>query len=1225
MPLSACPNREQLSGYVLGALNEPTCEAIAEHVETCATCEATVQSLEHRPDTIVEQLRLPAPEDRYAKEPACAHAIARIEALDSVLAAGGDTNAGSPRPTLALGGTLRVYRLLEKLGEGGMGTVYRALHTDLDKVVALKVLSGKRIDDERAVARFRREMKAVGKLEHPHIVRALDAGVEAGTHYLVMEHVAGLDVGKVVERLGPLPPADACEVVRQAALGLQHAHEHGLIHRDVKPSNLILSGPVVKVLDLGLARLAERSAETSSELTREGQLMGTLEYMAPEQGLDTHSVDARADVYSLGATLYKLLCGQAPFSGGRYAAPLQKAMGLALDEAPPVRERRAAKLAERGATSSAEVPEALAALVHRMLAKDPAQRPATAAKVATALEPFCRGSDLAALLQRASAAPSTRAAEQTISTDDHRSLGSSLREPAPVEAPPEREVEPPAPRTPAPQAAPRRKRVAVLVAAGLLFLVGSIVLAQIIIRIRDNQGKIVAEVTIPEGKTGEIVRDGKVIATIPGEKEPSGAKPPATGATIQPAPLPPVKGGEPLSPLALVQHPAEIKGVRSWTLETISHRGAVFGATYSPDGRWLATGGEDGAIRLWEPGTGRLIHALVGHDGGGAAAKNASGVDALCWAPDSKTLASAEPDGTVRLWNAEAGRLLRTWQAHQTEVVAIAWSPDGTTLASSGQDCTVRLWETASGQPRWSLQGNNPSYRLAWSPDGKMLALAGLDPGELWFTDPESGKVRSKVKGAPEAIRALAWSPDGKRLVTGGHFGGLLQIWNAQASQLLETHEMKGRALLSAVWSPDSKRVAFGIENDCVYLWTPGSGKPVRFLERLIANPLALTWSPDGKTLVTGEVDGTIQLWDAASGELTQTLRSHPQPLFGYYAVVAWSPDGKTIAALFGEKIALWDTASGLLRGTPGDGRGLGSLAFSPDGAVLACAYQDHIVLQEPASGMVLRELRGGGALIAWSSDSKILASLGAKETLCLWEAATGKLLHTLEGHPIASAVLGLAWSPDNKVLASGANDGTIGLWDAATGKLLHRLKARDLGATCAFAWSPDGKSLASGGYDQSPVHVWDAGTGDLLNTLLGHKGNVICLFWSPDGKTLVSGGDRDGQRYWDAATGRLLRTLKVPPLGVPSPDCRYQVGGTAHLRLSDATTGQALGSLVPLLNDRYLAVTASGHYRGSPGLERDLVYVVQTDKGQETLTPEQFAQRYGWKNDPTRVHLIEK
>jgi serine/threonine protein kinase len=273
------------------------------------------------------------------------------------------------------------YQLLLPLGEGGMGTVWKARHTVLEKIVALKLLPDERVHSPALLARFQLEMKAVGRLSHTHIVQAFDAGA-AEVPYLAMEYVDGTDLLRLLRERGPLPVANVCDLIRQAALGLQHAHEAGLVHRDVKPSNLMLTtGGVVKLLDLGLARLCTDEPGDSAH-TAAHALLGTPDYMAPEQLLDAHSADIRADVYSLGCTLYHLLAGKPPFSGPDHKSLAAKRQAH-LREAPP---------SLRGPRP--DVPEALEQLVNRLLAKNPDDRPATPALVAEALVPFCTGSVL---------------------------------------------------------------------------------------------------------------------------------------------------------------------------------------------------------------------------------------------------------------------------------------------------------------------------------------------------------------------------------------------------------------------------------------------------------------------------------------------------------------------------------------------------------------------------------------------------------------------------------------------------------------------------------------------------------------------------------------------------------------------------------------------------------------------------------------------------------------
>ena len=381
------PNRDKLADYLLGKLPEDQADEIIAHLEDCVSCDDTMQSLQPTPDTVIEKLHgAPAP-DPLADEEGCRDMVQRISEIGQD-SADDASDLESKTVDLEASGVVREYRLLEKLGQGGMGAVYKALHTKLDKTVAIKLLPAHRMEDAVNVARFEREMKAVGQLEHPHIVGARDAGEANGTHYLVMELVEGDDLAVLSKRFGALSVAEACELIRQAALGLQHAHERGMVHRDIKPSNLMLAkGPPakVKILDMGLALLEDGPVRDGRELTSTGQLMGTIDYMAPEQGVSTHDVDVRADIYSLGATLYRLLAGRAPFGGPGFETMMKKLTALAGEEPQSLRELRS------------DIPEKLAAIVHRMLAKSPNDRPASAEEVVRLLDPFAASADLGSL------------------------------------------------------------------------------------------------------------------------------------------------------------------------------------------------------------------------------------------------------------------------------------------------------------------------------------------------------------------------------------------------------------------------------------------------------------------------------------------------------------------------------------------------------------------------------------------------------------------------------------------------------------------------------------------------------------------------------------------------------------------------------------------------------------------------------------------------------------
>jgi len=267
------------------------------------------------------------------------------------------------------------YRLLKPLGEGGMGTVYKAVKKKIGRIVALKVMA---LKNERSLVRFEREIRAVAALDHPNIVHAFDADRVDDACFLVMEYVRGRDLKWWIDAAAPLPIGWSCECIRQAALGLQYAHERGIVHRDIKPSNLLLvqkslnEPPHVKIADFGLARAGFDAIEAPG-LTRVGQAVGTSEYIAPEQASDSTAADIRSDIFSLGCTLFELLTGQFPFGG---ESPFERLMARFQQDAPPASSLRN------------EVPPDLDRVVARMLERDPDRRFQAPAEVAEALVPF---------------------------------------------------------------------------------------------------------------------------------------------------------------------------------------------------------------------------------------------------------------------------------------------------------------------------------------------------------------------------------------------------------------------------------------------------------------------------------------------------------------------------------------------------------------------------------------------------------------------------------------------------------------------------------------------------------------------------------------------------------------------------------------------------------------------------------------------------------------------
>jgi serine/threonine protein kinase len=379
-----CPTPADLSSFLRG-LSADTDVAIESHLSSCSLCMTIVEQLDEQSDLVIQTLAAqPASADdeaefRRLQSELLSRSIAfttnRLSINGASIEKLGATTESSPP------GRLGAYELLDSIGRGATGTVYRVRHERLDRVFAMKVLHSDASADAESLDRFVREMKAVGRLDHPHIVRATDAGEDVGYQYLIMEYSPGLDVSEVLRRLGPLSIDDACEIARQAAMGLQHAHDHGVIHRDVKPSNLLLtSDGIVKLLDLGL--VAVRSGATAGPAERNPR--GTADYMAPEQWTNYANVDHRADLYSLGCTLFKMLSGAAPFHPlpGGYSSKM--AAHLSAD-APNLSAFRAG------------VPAELERLLGRLLSKRPEDRYPSAAALADDLIPFAKSADLQAI------------------------------------------------------------------------------------------------------------------------------------------------------------------------------------------------------------------------------------------------------------------------------------------------------------------------------------------------------------------------------------------------------------------------------------------------------------------------------------------------------------------------------------------------------------------------------------------------------------------------------------------------------------------------------------------------------------------------------------------------------------------------------------------------------------------------------------------------------------
>jgi hypothetical protein len=737
------PSSEQLARFGRGDLEPAEWAEIERHLRDCPSCGQALKTLPD--DAFVTRLRtcgansdrpdesIPDAGGRGSQTRADASsAVPAAEEVPAWLAA-------HPR-----------YRVLGLLGTGGMGAVYKAEHLVMTRPVALKVIGSGLLDNPATVERFRREVRAAAQLSHPNIVTAHDAEQAGDSHFLVMEYVEGTSLARLVAEKGPLPVRDACDYARQAAVGLQHAFEKGMVHRDIKPANLMLTpSGQVKVLDFGLARFAfvglpdetaPGTTASAGQLTQLGAVMGTPDYIAPEQATDAHAADIRADIYSLGCTLYDLLTGRPPFPDG---TALDKVLAHTREQPRPLTALRK------------DVPPALARVVERMMAKDPARRYQTPAEVAEALAPFAvdRGRPFWP-------GPFSYGAKELL-----------------------------APYLPKTARGPRRRLLLAVAVCLLLLALGLLIL----------QGHRKAE--LPPGvdrlprAAGEVRRfrghlqPVKCVAFTPdGRKALSASGFPTSDNTVR---VWEVASGRELvcfrghegAVHAVAVSPdgrralsgGEDRVLRLWDVATGKEVRQFQGRTsgdgsvaFSPDGRRALSGSWDNTVRLWEVETGRQLKCLTGHT---------HSVVAVAFVGDRRAL-SGSFDRTMRLWDLETGRELKRFEGHTQPVSGIAVSPDGRRALSTSDG--VRLWDLETLQELSCFEdGTGHVESVAFSPDGRRALAGGTDfVVRLW--DLQTGEKLAYFRHGA-VVWSVAYSPDGRFALSGGG-DNTVRLWQLPVS-----------------------------------------------------------------------------------------------------------------------------------------------------------------------------------------------------------------------------------------------------------------------------------------------------------------------------------------------------------------------------------------------------------------------------------------------------------
>lgn len=1073
--------------------------------------------------------------------------------------------APAAEPDLEAGTRLGDVTIVRLVGEGGMGRVYEALQGMPCRTVAVKVMRAGALSPV-AQKRFVHEAQILGRLTHPGIAHIYSVGTERldgdAVPYFVMEYVdEALPITTYAARHG-LSSRDRVRLFREAAAAVAYGHQKGVIHRDLKPGNILVDAAGrPKIIDFGVARSVDHAAGLTNLHTRADQVVGTLPYMSPEQ-LDGSgdALDVRADVYALGLVLYELLAGRRPYDvtsrsiyevarvveafdpqtlltgTGRRRGELDLIITKCLERDRGQRYSSAAELEAdlgrhlRGEPIAASPPRLLDTLLrlarrHRLAATATAAISAAIVAAVVGITTFAVHAErqrLRAIEERRIAERETARADAEADTArrrlyiaNMRSLQSSLETRNRRTAlqryadcvPPPSEPWPLELHCLAPQLDDalavidfRAGPIRGLRADGD----GGLITATSVRRAEASYPHLPADLWQGVWRRPQAFADSRLLVFSTAGHDSRGLVSTMTAA-------------ERARTMTIVRSPAAGG----------SDQDAITPLAVSPDGRRMAVHLPDGRIRTADARTGHTQAILAGHRGR---------ITSALFSPDGRRLATLGVSGMLVLWDVADGQAVLRFPERIASLAACAFSPDAARFAvvnmASSQSWQVVVYDAAAGTPlatagvRPQLAVDDPI--IVFAPDSRHLAISSHEQ-DLHLFDVDARRTVADLRGHRAVIRAVAFSPDGRQVATGAA-NGTIRLWDTQAFAC--ERELIGHdATISALcFCPGGDSFSSGSADGTVRVWAR-SGRTALATLPGVRDVTAVVFRPDGRQLaVAARHRGGVELWDPRTVTRQRPLAGGA----GDVSRIAYSPDGTLVAAAFTPReqtgqVVVWNSETGAEVATLGDhGRGAKTVVFNGDGSRLLTTSGDGMaVVWDLRTGRRLTEV----AAVARLSGPPVAAVFGLGDSRIafrsaeLVDVATGKVTTVL---PPQGLVTSLAVSRDGRLLAGGMASGRIYVTDFATGRRRAYFRGPD-DRVQALAFAPDGVTLAAA-FRDGTTRTYDLSLGTLRHVFRGHEGSVDFVTFADDGRRLVTAATDGTVRIWDATLGEELCRLPGQP-----------------------------------------------------------------------------------------------